>query len=82
MLSVEKLIGKRSFMRTKHLCVLIHIRPKGEVGTVKHVKPSSEVFADRSKMESLLWILFNIYFSCLSVSCCLVSSLQPCDHLL
>ena len=25
------------FMRTKHLCVLIHIRNKGEVGTVKHV---------------------------------------------
>ena len=27
-------------MRTKHLCVLIHIRTviKGEVGTVKHVK--------------------------------------------
>ena len=24
-------------MRTKHLCVLIHIRTKGEVGTVKHV---------------------------------------------
>ena len=29
-------------MRIKYLCVLIHIRIKGEVGTVKHVKPSSE----------------------------------------
>ena len=25
------------FMRTKHVCVLIHIVTKGEVGTVKHV---------------------------------------------
>ena len=24
-------------MRAKHLCVLIHIRTKGEVGIVKHV---------------------------------------------
>ena len=26
-------------MRTKHLCVLIHIRTKGEVGTIKMFKP-------------------------------------------
>ena len=26
-----------SFMRTEHLCVLIHIIIKGEVGTIKHV---------------------------------------------
>ena len=26
-----------SFMRTKHVCVLIHIRIKGEVGTAKLV---------------------------------------------
>ena len=29
-------ISYGSFMRTKHLCVLIHIRIKGEVGTAKH----------------------------------------------
>ena len=34
-------------MLTKHLCGLIHITIKGEVGTVKHVKPF--FFADRSK---------------------------------
>ena len=28
-------------MGTKHLSVLIHIRNNGKVGTVKHVKPSS-----------------------------------------
>ena len=30
-------ISKDFFMRTKQLCVLIHIRNKGEVGAVKHV---------------------------------------------
>ena len=30
-------ISKGSFMRTKHLFVLIHIRNKSEIGTVKHV---------------------------------------------
>ena len=35
-------------MQTKHLCVLIHIRTKGEVGTVKKFKPSSKnVFTDQ-----------------------------------
>ena len=31
-------------MQTKHLCVLIHIWTKGEVGAVKPVKPSSKTF--------------------------------------
>ena len=30
-------ISSGSFMRTKHICALIHIRIKGEVGTVKLV---------------------------------------------
>ena len=30
-------ISQGFFMRTKHLCVLIHIRIEGKVGTVKHV---------------------------------------------
>ena len=30
-------ISKGSFMRTKHLFVLIHIRNKGDVGTIKLV---------------------------------------------
>ena len=30
-------ISKGSFMQTKHLFFLIHIRIKGEVGIVKHV---------------------------------------------
>ena len=34
-------------MRTKYLCVLIHVRIKGKVGIVKHVQ--SDLFTDRSK---------------------------------
>ena len=38
--------------------------------------------ADRSKAVRLLWSIFVIYFPCLSLLCCLVCSLQTCDHLL
>ena len=69
-------------MRTKNLCVLIHIRNSGDVGTVKHVKPSSNFLSDCSKAGLLLWIIFVIFVSCFSLSYCLVSSLQPCGHLL
>ena len=55
-------------MRTKHLCVLIHVRNIGEAGTFKHVKPSSNSLTDRSKAVFLLWILFAIYVSCLPLS--------------
>ena len=33
----DALISLGSFMQTKHLCVLIYIRIKGEVSAVKHV---------------------------------------------
>ena len=46
------------------------------------VNPSSIFLTDRSKVVPLLWSLFVIYVSCLSFLCCLVCSLQPCDHLL
>ena len=39
------LMSKGSFMQTKHLCVLIHIWTKGEVGaTSNRFKPSSKIF--------------------------------------
>ena len=66
-------------MRTKHLCVLIHIRIKAEVGSVKHVymfKPSSNFLTDCSKAVLLLWIPFVI-----SVGLC-HTVLQHCGHLL
>ena len=45
------------------------------------VKPSS-IFTNRSKAVLLMWILFVIYDSCLSLVYRLVCSLQPCDYLL
>ena len=53
--------------------------------TMNMFKPSSNCmlcFTDHSKAVLLLWILFVTYVSCLFLLCCLVCSLQPCDHLL
>ena len=51
----------------KHIFALIHIRTKGEVGTVKHVKPSS-FFYWRSSFVDPFCYLFLIYvFVTLSV---------------
>ena len=39
-----------SYMRTKHICVLIHICTKGKVcAPLNRFKPSSKIFSDRSK---------------------------------
>ena len=43
---------------------------------------SKKIFTHRSKAVLLLWILFVIYVSRLSLLYRLVCSLQPCDHLL
>ena len=41
----DALISKESYMQTKHLCVLIYIWTKGEVGAPLNLfKPSSEIF--------------------------------------
>ena len=45
---------------------LIHIRNRGEVGTVQHVWALQWVFTDRSSAVLLLWILFDFYVSRLS----------------
>ena len=63
-----------SFMRTKHLKVLIHIRIKGEVGTENWFKPPSNILTDRS-YEVLLFRIFVLWY-------CLVCVMQPWDHLL
>ena len=68
-----------SFMRTKHLCILIHIRIKGEASAVKHVSALKWFFywpfyGGASFMYLLCFMLIFIYF--------LVCSLHPCDHLL
>ena len=57
-------------MGTKDLFVLIHIRNKGEVGTVKHVKPSSNVLTDRFKggasfVDTICYLCLSPIMSCL-----------------
>ena len=56
-------------MLTKYLCVLIHIRNKGEVGTVKRC-----FFVDPFCQLCFMLILLNV--------CCRACFFQPCDHLL
>ena len=52
-------------MNQTSIC-LNRFRNKGGIGTVKQFKFSS-IFSDRSKAVLLLWILFVICVSCLSV---------------
>ena len=60
-------------MQTKHLCVVIHISTKCEVGAVKPVIALQlDIFTDRSKAVLLLWIIFVIKVLCLSVYCSLL----------
>ena len=76
----DGLVSWGSFMQTKHLCVLIHIWTKGEVGApLNWFKPSS----NRSEAVLLLWIFW--WFLFLSCVCCAfvrVCSYVPCGHLL
>ena len=64
-------------MLTKHLCFLIPIKIKGEVGIVKHVY-ALQYFTDLSKAVFLLWIILSFMFhvcfcyAVLSVPCSLV----------
>ena len=64
-------------MQTKHLCVLIHVRNKGEVGAVRSYLSPPEIFLLTDPKRCF----FAIYVSCLPVSYCVLCSLQPCDHL-
>ena len=56
-----------------HLCVLLYIRTKGEIGTVKHYKSSSSYSTGHSKAVLNLWILLVI--SCLALLC--VAAMRP-----
>ena len=40
------------------------------------------IFADRPKVVLLLWIIFVVCVSCLSLPCGLVCFSQPCGHLI
>ena len=54
-------MDKLGIMQTKHLCVLIHIRTKGGVGTIKLVL-AFHCFTDRFKLvficRSFLLVVF------------------------
>ena len=51
-----------SFIPTKHLCLLIHIWTKGEVGAPQNrFKPSSKIFYYRSKAVILLCFLCLVF---------------------
>ena len=53
-----------SFVQAKHLCVLIHIKVKGQLGIDNMFKPSSNIFVIYTSYLSLLF--------CLPVPCRLV----------
>ena len=55
---------------------LIHIKIKMRLVPLNMFKPSSNFFTDRPKAVLLLWILFVIFISGLSLLCRLVCSLQ------
>ena len=74
-------LGSLLFLFRFPMCVLIHFRTKGKMGTIKHVKPSSKKNTVRSKAVFLSRILFVICVTCLSLFYCCVCSLQPCDYL-
>ena len=65
-------------MRTKHLCVLIHINIKDEVGAINMFKPSSYFLLTVSGRcffcGSFLLYMFDVclYFNVMSVPCELV----------
>ena len=61
-------------MQTKHLCVLIQVRIRSEIGT----NPSSNFLTDHSK-RCFFFILFVICVLCLTYW--LFCFLQPCGHL-
>ena len=54
-------------MRTRHLCVINDISIKVRLVPLNMFKPSSIFFTDCSEAVLLLWIIFVIYVSRLSV---------------
>ena len=62
-------------VQTKHLFVLIHFRIKGEVGTVKHLRPSSFLLTIPRWCffcGSFLLFEFHVSYAVLSAPCSLV----------
>ena len=59
------LISQGYFMQTKHLCVLIHIWTKGEVGApLNRFKPSSKIFLLTVPRRRFFCGSFMLFLSC------------------
>ena len=72
-----------SFMQTKHLYVLIHIRTKGEVATsLNRFKPSSNIVLMTIPRRHLFCGSFMFFLSCVCYAVVRVSLYVPCGHLL
>ena len=69
-------------MQTKHLCVLIHIWTKGEIGALlNRFKPSSKIFLLTAPRGCFFCgsFVISVLFCYAFIDVCL---LMPCDHLL
>ena len=80
-------VGRRvilgSFMQTKHLCVLIHIWTKGEVGApLNRFKPSSKIFLLTVPRRCFFCGSFMFFLSCVCYAFVCVCFYVPCGHLL
>ena len=62
----DALISQVSFIRTKHLCVLIFTIIRVMLVPLNMFRSSSNFFIYRSKAALLLWIIFDICVSCWS----------------
>ena len=75
------LVGWGSFMRTRHLCVLVRVWAWGGVGAVGPVWALQlYVFTDRSKAVLLLWVICVVSVECLLYFCArlfIVASWSP-----
>ena len=70
-------------MQTKHLCVLIHIWTKGEVGApLNWFKPSSKIFLLTVPRRCFFCGSLMLFLSCIVKAFMHVCLLMPCGHLL
>ena len=74
---------KGYFMQTKHLCVLIHIWTKGEVGApLNRFKPTGKILLLTVPRRCFFCGSFMLFLSCVCYAFALVCLLMPCGHLL
>ena len=79
----DALISKKSFMQPKHLCVLIHIWTKCEVGAPWNwFQPSSKIFLLTVLRRCFFCGSFVLFLSCVCYTFVHICLLMPCGHLL